>query len=119
MAKRKNTTRKKNAQAVPAEETTGTSSKVEVFLTGEFTTIDVYIEGREIPLREINDTEYYKLYTSFDIINPLDVHVRLKGWFIMDWSFAVKVNDQEVLSEEGQFGIKGFVTFTNQVTIEP
>lgn len=91
--------------------------KVEVFLKGEFTTIDVFLEGKEIPLREINDGDYYKLYSSFEILDPLDIHVRLKGWYSMDWSFAVKVNDKEVFKKEGEFDVKGFVTFTEKVKI--
>ena len=91
--------------------------KVEVFLKGEFTTIDVFLEGMEIPLREINNNEYYKLYTEFDIVDELDIHVRLKGWVNMQWSFKVKVDDVEKLLKSGTFDFKGFVTFTEHVKV--
>lgn len=121
MAKKKRFNSNKNTRAekaVAALAEVGLASyKVEVFLKGEFTTIDVLLEGKEIPLREVDDNEYYKLYTSFDIINPLDIHVRLKGWFGMDWSFSVKINDKEIYANEGVFDIKGFVTFTEHVNI--
>lgn len=91
--------------------------KLEVKLSGEFTTIDVYLEGTEIPLREINNGEYYKLYTEFEIKDPLDVHVRLKGWSDMKWKISIKVDDTEVLENNGVFDWKAFVTFTKQVNI--
>lgn len=46
--------------------------KTEIKLVGEFTTIDVYLEGIEIPLREINDGEHYKLYSEFEISGLLN-----------------------------------------------
>ena len=91
--------------------------KTEVFLKGEFTTIDVFLEGLEIPLREINNGEFFKLFSEFGIRNPLDIHVRLKGWISMKWQFKIKVNDKEVFSKSGQFDSKGFVTFTEQIQI--
>jgi|KBSSwiStaDraftv2_1062776.scaffolds.fasta_scaffold61514_2 hypothetical protein len=121
MIKKKSNKNQKKTRAertVAALVEVGLSSyKVEVFLKGEFTTIDVYLEGKEIPLREVDDNEYYKLYTSFDIINPLDIHVRLKGWFGMDWNFEVRVNNKQVYSNDGVFDVKGFVTFTEHVNI--
>ncbi|MGV8830023.1 MAG: hypothetical protein ACWA6U_17075 [Breznakibacter sp.] len=91
--------------------------KTEVILKGEFTTIDVFLEGLEIPLREINDNEYYKLYNEFEIQNPLDINVRLKGWIGMKWKFIVKVDDKEIYSNNGIFGNKGFVNFSKPVNI--
>ncbi len=87
-------------------------NKVEVFLKGEFTTIDVYLEGKEIGLREINDNEYYKLYNEFYIDGQLDIHVRLKGWNTSKWSFTVKLNDKELFAKSDKFDSSGFVTFT-------
>ncbi len=87
-------------------------NKVEVFLKGEFTTIDVYLEGREIGLREVNDNEYYKLFNEFVIEGPLNIHVRLKGWSGSKWSFLVKVNDKEFFKTNGTLSSSGFVTFT-------
>jgi hypothetical protein len=86
--------------------------KTEVSLQGEFTTIDVFLEGIEIPLREINDNDYYKLYNEFEINNPLNINVRLKGWTGMKWKIIVKVDDTNVYSKKGDFDEKGFVTFT-------
>ena len=91
--------------------------KTEVKLVGEFTTIDVYLEGTEIPLREINDGEYYKLYNEFVIDGQLDIHVRLKGWIDMKWKISIKVDDKEVFKKNGTFDWKGFVTFTDKVNI--
>lgn len=91
--------------------------KIEVILQGEFTTIDVFIEGSEIPLREINDNEYYKLYNGFEIINPLDVSVRLKGWAGMEWNFSIKIDGSDTYSNKGIFDNKGFVTFNAAKTI--
>ncbi len=91
--------------------------KTEVILKGEFTTIDVFLEGFEIPLREISDNEYYKLYNEFEIQNPLDINVRLKGWIGMKWKLIVKVDDNEIYANNGIFDYKGFVTFTNQINI--
>lgn len=89
--------------------------KVEVFLNGEFTTVDVYLEGREIPLQEINNNQYYKLYTKLPVYGSLDVHVRLKGWISMDWELKIKVDDVERLHERGTFGQWGFATFTRNI----
>lgn len=86
--------------------------KTEVNLQGEFTTIDVYLEGIEIPLREINDNDYYKLYSEFEIINPLNINVRLKGWTGMKWKITIKVDETNVYSKNGVFDNKGFVAFT-------
>jgi hypothetical protein len=91
--------------------------KIEVNLLGEFTTIDVFLEGIEIPLKEINDNTYYKVYTEFDILDPLDINVRLKGWIGMKWNLSVKVDDKEFYSKEGVFDYKGFVTFTDTKNI--
>lgn len=93
------------------------SYKTEIMLKGEFTTIDVFLEGIEIPLTEINDNEYYRLYSAFKIENPLDIHVRLKGWTGMSWSFKVKIETDEVFSKNGVFDHKGFVTFTESISI--
>ena len=91
--------------------------KVEIFLKGEFKEVDVFLEGTEIPLREINDNDYYKLYNQFDIQNPLDINVRLKGWYDMFWEFSVKVNDVEKYHKNGVFDNKGFVGFTDSVIV--
>lgn len=89
-----------------------TTHKTEVSLQGEFTTIDVFLEGIEIPLREINDNDYYKLYNEFVIVNPLDISVRLKGWMGMKWNFSINIDDANIYSNNGVFDKKGFVTFT-------
>ena len=94
-----------------------TKHKTELILKGEFTTIDVFLEGIEIPLREINDNDYYKLFNEFEVQNPLDIHVRLKGWIGMKWEFSVKVDSKEVYSDKGQFDHKGFITFTKHINI--
>lgn len=91
--------------------------KVETTLKGVFTTIDVYLEGIEIPLSEINQNEYYKLYSAFVIDNPLDIHVMLKGWTGMEWSLAIVVDDKEVYKNNGVFDKKGYVTFTAQINL--
>jgi hypothetical protein len=91
--------------------------KTEVSLQGEFTTIDVFLEGIEIPVREINDNDYYKLYNEFEIVNPLNINVRLKGWTGMKWKFSVKVDGANAYSNNGVFDEKGFVTFTATKTI--
>ena len=91
--------------------------KTEVKLTGEFTTIDVYLEGIEIPLREVNDGEHYKLYSEFEINGPLDVHVRLKGWIDMKWEISIKVDNKEVFKKKDTFDWRGFTTFTQPVNI--
>ena len=86
--------------------------KVEVFLNGEFTTIDVYLEGHEIGLREINDNEFYKLFNEFIIDEPLNIHVILKGWSGSKWSFLIKINDKDFFKNKGTFSSSGYVTFT-------
>jgi hypothetical protein len=91
--------------------------KLELFLSGEFTGIDICLEGTQIVPREINDNEYYKLYTEFVIENPLDIHVRLDGFFSMKWALSIKVDDAEVYTKKGEFDKKGFVTFTETVII--
>jgi hypothetical protein len=91
--------------------------KTEVSLKGEFTTIDVCLESIEIPVREINDNDYYKLYNEFEIVNPLDISVRLKGWTGMKWNFSVKIDDADTYSNNGVFDEKGFVTFIASITI--
>ncbi len=91
--------------------------KIEVRLQGEFTTIDVFLEGIEIPLREVNDNDYSKLYTEFEIQNPLDINVRLKGWIGMKWALSIKIDDKEVYSKNGVFDFKGFVSFTDTKSI--
>lgn len=91
--------------------------KLEVFLKGEFTGIDIALEGKQIVPREINDNDYYKLFTEFAIQNPLNIHVRLDGWFSMKWKLIIKVDDVEVFSKKGEFNDKGFVTFTNEKNI--
>lgn len=91
--------------------------KVEVKLNGEFTTIDVFLEGIEISLREINDGEHYKLFSEFEITDLLDVHVRLKGWIDMKWSIEIKVDNKKVFNRNGEFDWKGFITFTEQVNM--
>jgi len=91
--------------------------KTEVNLQGEFTTIDIFLEGIEIPLRAINDNDYYKLYSAFDIVNPLNISARLKGFFGMKWKLTIKVDDQNVYSKNGTFDEKGFVTFSATKTI--
>ena len=91
--------------------------KTEVSLQGEFTTIDVFLEGIEIPLREINDNDYYKLYNEFVIVNPLDISVRLKGWMGMKWKFSINIDDANIFSNNGVFDEKGFITFTATKTI--
>ncbi len=91
--------------------------KTEVSLQGEFTTIDVFLEGIEIPLREINDNDYYKLYNEFEIVNSLNINVRLKGWSGMKWKITIKVDDTTAYTKNGVFDNKGFVTFTATKTI--
>lgn len=91
--------------------------KLEVFLKGEFTGIDIALEGKQIVPREINDNDYYKLFTEFEILNPLNIHVRLDGWFSMKWKFIIKVDNVEVFSNKGEFDEKGFVTFTKERNI--
>lgn len=91
--------------------------KTEIFLEGEFTTIDVILEGIEISLREVNDNEYYRVFNEFEIENPLDLSYRLKGWTGMDWSIMLKVDETNVYSKKGVFDHKGFVTFSKAITI--
>jgi len=91
--------------------------KVEVQLTGVFTTIDVFLEGIEIPLREVEPNKYVKIYSAFEIVNPLDIHVLIKGWIGMKWAFLVRVNDKQVFKKEGEFDKKGYATFTETVNI--
>jgi hypothetical protein len=91
--------------------------KVEISLQGEFTTIDVFLEGKEIPLKEINDNDYYKVYTAFEIFDPLDISVRLKGFMNMKWKITIKVNDSTLFTKSGVFDSKGFVTFKATKTI--
>jgi hypothetical protein len=91
--------------------------KIELFLKGEFTGIDVSLEGTQIVPREINDNDYFKLFSEFEIQNPLDIHVRLDGFIGMKWSLSIKVDDTEVYSKKGEFDFKGFVTFTETKNI--
>jgi hypothetical protein len=86
--------------------------KLELSLKGEFTGIDVSLEGIQIVPREINDNDYYKQFSEFEIQNPLDIHVRLDGFIGMKWTLSIKVDDTEVYSKKGEFDFKGFVTFT-------
>lgn len=92
--------------------------KLEVTLKGEFTTVDVTLEGIEIPLREIKDNVYHRLYSHFEILNPLDIFVKLKGWTGQDWSILIKVDDQEKFKEKGTFDSKGFAKISEQVQIQ-
>jgi hypothetical protein len=94
-----------------------TKHKMELFLKGEFTGIDVALEGLQIVPREINNNDYYKLFSEFAIQNPLDIHARLDGWIGMKWSLSIKVDDKEVYSKKGTFDSKGFVTFTDTQNI--
>jgi len=91
--------------------------KTEVILTGEFTTIDVFLEGTEVPLSETESNTYYKEYPAFAIEGLLDLNVRLKGWTGMSWSLKIKIRDKEVYSRSGVFDIKGFVTFTASIQV--
>ena len=91
--------------------------KVELILKGEFTGIDIALEGIQIVPREINDNDYYKLFSEFEIQNPLNIHARLDGWIGMKWLLSIKVNDKEVYSRKGTFDSKGFVTFTETKNI--
>jgi hypothetical protein len=91
--------------------------KTEVSLQGEFTTIDVFLEGNEIPLREINDNDYYKLYNEFEITNPMNINARLKGWKGMKWKLSITIDDIAAYSKSGVFDHKGFVNFTATKTI--
>lgn len=91
--------------------------KTEISLKGEFTTIDIFLEGVEIPLREINDNDYYKIFSEFEIENPLDINVRLKGWTGMKWEISIKVDGTIAYTRNGVFDKKGFVTFTATKTI--
>jgi len=91
--------------------------KTEVSLQGEFTTIDVFLEGIEIPLREINDNDYYKLYNEFEITDPLNINVRLKGWIGMKWKITIKIDDAIVHTKNGIFDSKGFVSYSETKTI--
>jgi hypothetical protein len=91
--------------------------KTEVTVKGELTTVDVILEGTEIPLREINENEYYRSYSEFEVVEPLDVSVRLKGWTGMKWSVEIKLNDNVVLSKKGEFDVKGFVTFSEPCNV--
>lgn len=87
--------------------------KLELFLKGEFTGIDISLEGIQIVPREINDNDYYKLFSEFEIQSLLDIHVRLDGFIGMKWSISIKVDNGEVYTKEGEFDSKGFVTFTS------
>ena len=91
--------------------------KTEIILKGEFTTVDVSLEGNEIPLREIADNEFRKLFTEFSISGPLDIHVRLKGWIDMKWEFSILINDSIAFSNGGLFDARGFVTFTEHINV--
>jgi hypothetical protein len=92
--------------------------KVEVILKGEFTTIDIFLEGIEIPLNEINNNDFYKLYNLFEIEDPLDIHVRLKGWIDMNWEIIIKINNATVFSKHGTFDYRGFITFTETIKLQ-
>lgn len=94
-----------------------TKHKLEVTLKGKFTTVDVKLEGKEIPLRESKDNIFHGSYSDFEIENPLDISVLLKGWTSQDWSIVIKVDDQEKFKEEGTFGSNGTVDFTRSVKI--
>jgi len=93
------------------------ATKVEVKLVGEFTTVDVFLEGDEIPLKEINDNEYHKVYTNFQIEGSLDVLVRLKGFYSMDWDIKIFVNDNEIFHRSGVFDDKEFVTLKAEIDL--
>jgi len=92
--------------------------KLEVILNGEFTGIDIAIEGKQIVPREINDNDYYKLFPEFVIQNPLNIHVRLDSWFSMKWKLIIKVDDIELFSKKGEIDNKGYVTFTEEINIK-
>jgi hypothetical protein len=87
--------------------------KIELLLKGEFTGIDISLEGIQIDPREINDHDYYKLFSEFEIRNPLDIHARFDGFIGMKWSVLIKVDDKVIYTREGVFDYKGFVTFTD------
>ncbi len=91
--------------------------KLEVTLKGEFTTVDVELEGKEIPLRESGDNIFSWTDSNFEIENPLNISVRLKGWTSQDWSIVIKVDDQEKFKKEGTFDSSGFVNFPAEVQI--
>jgi hypothetical protein len=93
------------------------ATRIEVKLVGEFTTVDVFLEGNEIPLKEVKDNEFYKVYTNFQIDGPLDVLVRLKGFYSMDWDIKILANGNEVFHRSGVFDDKEFVTFKAEIDL--
>ena len=92
--------------------------KTEVILEGEFTTIDVSLEGKEISLREVEDNQFRKLFNGLEIEEDLDIHVRLKGFITMEWSIKVIIEDKEAFLKKGTFDSKGFITFTESIGIK-
>jgi hypothetical protein len=88
---------------------------VEVILKGVFTTIDVYLEGKEVPLREIDTNIFQRIFKNFEITNCLDIHVLLKGWTGMEWSLIIKVDNLTKLEKTGEFDKKGYVSFSESL----
>lgn len=91
--------------------------KLEVILRGTFTTIDIRLEGIEIQLVQKDNAYHYKLYNNFNIINPLDISVRLKGWEGMQWSLEIKVEDIKIYEENSTFDHKGYVEYSTAIDI--
>ena len=88
--------------------------KLEVKLSGEFTTIDIKVEGREVALREINDGEYYKKYSSFEIDDVINLNIFLIGFPTMEWKLEIFVDGDKVYSKKDKF-IKDYVSYTENI----
>ncbi len=92
------------------------SHNLEVTLKGQFSYIDVFLEGQEIPLREIDNDVYYRQYSNFDISNPLDINVRLCGFPPSNWDLSINVDNKNVFHKNKPFA-KKWVDFTESIMI--
>lgn len=88
--------------------------RLEVKLYGEFTTVDIKVEGREISLREINGNEYHKLYSSFEIDELINLNVFLIGFPSMEWKIQIFADNKKVYEKKAKFK-KDYVSYTEDI----
>ena len=90
--------------------------KLDVTLKGQFSYIDVFIEGYEIPLREIDNDVYYRSYTNYEIDQTLDLNVKICGYPGTNWDLKINVDDKEIFADNKPF-IKKWAVFTKSIDL--
>jgi hypothetical protein len=89
-----------------------TSEKIEVILRGEFTNMDINIEGLHVPLYRSGQGEYVKSYEYFEIQWPLDVNIRLKSGLGKRWEVIIRLGGKSIFRRNGMFLEKRWITLS-------